>query len=244
MGKYDPLKRFLKKKEEDKVEMTFDEIEEVINAELPKSAKKHRPWWANGGHSQADAWLDAGYKVGGVDQMREKVVFVKDSTENITVNEGKGTTPGEPREIDKEKVVGGIALVSCTKSKRSVPSKPKELYMESSLFRKARRYSEEYQEDWYIMSAKHHLLDPEGPEIGPYDETLKDFNKSEKREWSRKIFGQLKRRGLLENKLVIHAGKDYYEELIPLLEREGVDYVIPTEGLSMGNTLSWYNQFL
>lgn len=33
---------------------------------MPESARKHRAWWANGGHIQADAWLEAGWEVGSV----------------------------------------------------------------------------------------------------------------------------------------------------------------------------------
>jgi len=44
------------------------------------------------------------------------------------------------------------------------------------------------------------------------------------------------------NTLVIHAGKAYYEELLPLLHDEPVDVKIPTEGLRMVETLSWYNE--
>lgn len=51
-----------------------------------------------------------------------------------------------------------IGLVSCTKDKRDVASKPKDLYMESTLFRKARAYYEKYYVGWYILSAKYNFL--------------------------------------------------------------------------------------
>jgi len=43
--------------------MTFLEIERILGFALPESAYIHSAWWANGGHSQAYAWLNAGYKV-------------------------------------------------------------------------------------------------------------------------------------------------------------------------------------
>ncbi|WP_353635617.1 DUF6884 domain-containing protein (plasmid) [Halobacterium sp. NMX12-1] len=78
----------------------------------------------------------------------------------------------------------------------------------------------------------------------PYDETLNNAGVEERREWSRTVVGQLRERDLLAegNTLVIHAGKAYYEELLPLLHDEPVDVGIPTEGLRMGETLSWYNE--
>lgn len=134
-----------------------------------------------------------------------------------------------------------VGLVSCSKSKKEIASKPRELYIESALFRKARRHVETHQDDWYILSAKHHVLDPEGEEIEPYDETLTNKTVDEKREWSQEVFQELEEQNLLTHTLVLHTGKDYYEHLIPLLEEAGVDYRIPTEGLSQGKTMRWYN---
>lgn len=36
--------------------------------------------------------------------------------------------------------------------------------------------------------------------------------------------------------LVFHAGKDYYEELLPLIEDTKITVQIPTEGLRIGKT--------
>ena len=44
--------------------------------------------------------------------------------------------------------------------------------------------------------------------------------------------------------LVLHAGKDYYEELLPLIEDSGVSVEIPTEGLGIGDTQAWYKERL
>jgi len=96
---------------------------------------------------------------------------------------------------------------------------------------------------WYVLSAKYNVLDPDGSPIEPYDETLNNAGVEERREGagpSSDSYGSAtcSRRGTL----VIHAGKAYYEELLPLLHDEPVDVKIPTEGLRMGETLSWYNE--
>lgn len=65
-----------------------------------------------------------------------------------------------------------IGLVSCNKSQREQAAKLAELYMKSAFFRKARRYAEANHDMWYILSAKHHLLHPNGSHIEPYDDTL------------------------------------------------------------------------
>lgn len=137
-----------------------------------------------------------------------------------------------------------IGFVSCTKSKREQAGKPADLYMESAFFRKAREYVESNHDVWYILSAKHHLLDPHGPPIEPYDETLSGAPVDRKREWSQTVFDQLQGDGLLAdgNRLVFHAGRDYYEELLPLLDDAPVDTETPTDGLQFGETLAWYNE--
>lgn len=137
-----------------------------------------------------------------------------------------------------------IGLVSCTKSKRESPAKPAELYMDSAFFRKAREYVEANHDTWFVLSAKHHLLDPDGPPIEPYDETLSGASVDKKREWSRTIYDQLQEEGLLAegNRLVFHAGRDYYDELLPLLEAAPVQVETPTDGLQYGKTLAWYNE--
>ena len=64
MTKYQPLEAHLRKVRRESIPMTFSEIEEVIGAELPASAFKHRAWWSNNPSNSVitHAWLDAGYK--------------------------------------------------------------------------------------------------------------------------------------------------------------------------------------
>ena len=54
-----------------------------------------------------------------------------------------------------------IGLVSCTKTKLEQPAPPAELYAPSPLFSKARQYCEQNHDDWFILSAKHYLLEPD-----------------------------------------------------------------------------------
>lgn len=112
--------------------------------------------------------------------------------------------------------------------------------MESVLFEKARRYCERFHDSWYILSAKHGLLKPDGPEIEPYDLALSDLGAEDRQKWGADVAKELRRQNLTDELLVIHAGKDYYE---PLLDALGdVEYEIPTEGLRYGESLSWYNE--
>jgi hypothetical protein len=79
VSKYAPLGELLKRLPASVglKSFTFSQIEQIIGARLPRSARAYRPWWANtaGSHVQASAWLDAGWEVDTVDQTSETVTF-------------------------------------------------------------------------------------------------------------------------------------------------------------------------
>jgi hypothetical protein len=62
-SRYEPLRAYLDDSAEQVVTLRFDELETILGRALPPSARRHTEWWANGGHTQANAWLDAGYGV-------------------------------------------------------------------------------------------------------------------------------------------------------------------------------------
>jgi hypothetical protein len=79
MGKYEPLREFLKKQGRTEIHMTFDQIEKLIGSKLPASASEHRAWWSNNPSNSVitKAWLDAGYRTGEVDMTGRRLVFRK-----------------------------------------------------------------------------------------------------------------------------------------------------------------------
>lgn len=80
MGIYEPLARKLGQTNSDEFDASFGEIEQILGRALPQSARKHRPWWGNnqkGGHSQAQAWIGAGWETRDVDLGRQRVRFVR-----------------------------------------------------------------------------------------------------------------------------------------------------------------------
>lgn len=77
-SKYFPLAESLLTEPDSRsrVELQFGEIESMLGAALPASARKHRAWWANDvTHVQALAWLGAGWRVVLVDLSGERVGF-------------------------------------------------------------------------------------------------------------------------------------------------------------------------
>jgi CBS domain-containing protein len=62
---------------EDKVPLTFEQVEQIIKDKLPPSARNHRNWWANDsvGHTQSQQWLEVGWRVSSVNIAEERVIF-------------------------------------------------------------------------------------------------------------------------------------------------------------------------
>ena len=62
--------------------LSFADCETMITDSLPASALRHQTWWANervGTPVQAQAWLDAGWKVEEVNLLAQRVTFVRAS---------------------------------------------------------------------------------------------------------------------------------------------------------------------
>ncbi|MGG0655253.1 DUF7662 domain-containing protein [Rummeliibacillus pycnus] len=90
-GKYLPLYEYLSKQQDKHIVLTFEEIEEILQAKLPKSAYKYQAWWGNtrsGTYVQAAAWLEAGFRVDIV-QFGRCVEFIKVSKEILTKKKNK-----------------------------------------------------------------------------------------------------------------------------------------------------------
>jgi DNA-binding transcriptional regulator YiaG len=89
-SKYFPLFELLQKSTEDRLEMTFQEIEAILGRPLPKSARRSNAFWSNRskGALQAKAWMSAGYHVQGVDLDSGIVTFHKPDTDYHVQRDG------------------------------------------------------------------------------------------------------------------------------------------------------------
>jgi len=81
-GKYDPLEKYLRglPVSQDKITLSFESIEQVLNDQLPDAASQDREWWGNqkqGTYVEALAWMDAGWMVDTVDLRAKWVRFVR-----------------------------------------------------------------------------------------------------------------------------------------------------------------------
>ena len=78
-SKYAALFTQLADSDAQEVTLSFAEIEAMLDAELPATARRQRGWWSNRGSGgvQAAAWMGAGYHVTALDLKEEKVTFAK-----------------------------------------------------------------------------------------------------------------------------------------------------------------------
>lgn len=126
-----------------------------------------------------------------------------------------------------------LVLVGCVKSKRDHPAQAQDLYT-SVLFRSSRRFAEHFGDRWYILSARHGLLEPTAV-LTPYDETLNEKRTPERKAWAADVLRTLTPLLRPDDLLVITAGQAYRQYLTPALLAAGYQVHEPlkhTPGLS------------
>ena len=135
-----------------------------------------------------------------------------------------------------------IALVACVSKQNARPMPARDLYI-SDWFRKASAYAERTADQWYILSAKYGLVDPDTV-IEPYDETVKTMPVAARQAWARQVLVQLSPSLKRGDHLVILAGEAYREHLLDLIRAIGYQVEIPMQGLPIGEQLRWLNEQL
>ena len=142
-----------------------------------------------------------------------------------------------PRTESASLPAADLCLVSCGRRKvpNAVPAK--DLYC-SPQFRKTRELVESQGWPWFILSAKHGLLDPKR-KTEPYDKTLNTMAAAERKEWAETVMDALHPRLAGVRVVVIFAGEVYRKYLEPELRRRGIEVQVPMEGLRQGEQLAW-----
>lgn len=66
MNKYSPLASYLQALTKNEIRLSFADIEQIIDDNLPDSAREHPAWWANSrtpdSHTWSHLWLRAGWE--------------------------------------------------------------------------------------------------------------------------------------------------------------------------------------
>jgi hypothetical protein len=154
-----------------------------------------------------------------------------------------GLTATTPARATSPTPDGGadIILIGCVKSKQSAPLPARDLFA-SPLFSRRRSYAELSMRPWFILSAKHGLVEPDEI-LAPYDTYLPDQSAIYRTAWGEWAVARLEHLlGDLRGRVVhVHAGVAYVEPLrIPLARRDAI-LRHPVEGLAMGEQLAWYD---
>jgi hypothetical protein len=250
--RYHPLAAWLQGRPlvESEAELSFGQIEELIGRRLPPSARLHQAWWASSeSHSQARAWIGAGWTVSSFDLAREQVVFVRERRVAVRLHSAGRTVRTRSPRISTDGMaprrrvpastptripradsasVHPVVLVACAGTKVLRPAPAKDLYA-SALFLKSRSYAERVGSRWFILSAKHGLLGPEEL-VAPYDLTLKGLSRAERRAWAERVFERLRAELHSGDHVTFLAGTTYRQDLSGLLAREGYTFEAPLGG--------------
>lgn len=134
-----------------------------------------------------------------------------------------------------------IGLVGCVKTKDIVARPAKDLYT-SPLFRGRRAYVERTCTEWWILSAVYGLVEP-GEILWPYDHTLMDLRKVERKMWSGRLLSAIVH-GLQpgpDDVFELHAGAEYRDNGLEAgLQARGYVVSVPTDGMNIGQQLAFY----
>jgi hypothetical protein len=81
-GNYAPLENYLRGLPESQREVVlgFEQIEKILNDELPSSAYESRAWWDHekeGNHVNARSWSNAGWKIESLDVNGKQVKLIR-----------------------------------------------------------------------------------------------------------------------------------------------------------------------
>lgn len=131
---------------------------------------------------------------------------------------------------------GKVVLVQCTNEKRDGTHPARDLYDESTYFRKQRAYAESVSRFWFIQSAKYGLVPPDRI-INSYDKHAKEI--SDPDAWATEIADDLSNTVNTTATIEILGGTAYSDPLRPELEAMGYDVVEPLRGLGIGERMSW-----
>jgi len=142
--------------------------------------------------------------------------------------------------LDRDAGDAPILLLGCGKAMLDHPAPAGELYI-GPVFRARRAFAESSGLRWYILTAKHGLLDPEEM-IGPYDLPLARQPVSYRRAWGEQVAEQLtvELGHLTGRRFELHAGAAFTEPLCDSLPARGAVVTTPLAGHNQGQTMQWY----
>lgn len=152
-----------------------------------------------------------------------------------------------------------VALVGCGKAKLDRAAPARELYT-GSLFRAAARWADRHADRWYVLSAKHGVVDPDNV-LDPYNYSMMDLAQSDRSGriahpgplnlWATRcraaLFSTREREAARlspGDHVVLLAGAAYTDVLVPWLTARPWTVTIsePLRGKGIGQRLRWLSE--
>lgn len=135
-----------------------------------------------------------------------------------------------------------IYLVAGCGKQLTYPAAAKDLYY-SQHFQACRRYVEDQESRWYILSPLHQVINPETI-IKPYDKSPYTLSHQERILWAQQVAENLIQVASLEIEFVFLTGKLYRQEVTPILQAKGYETKVPMQHLAIGQQLAWIKKEL
>lgn len=126
-----------------------------------------------------------------------------------------------------------IYLIACSSTKLQTPAKACDLY-QGQAFKFSRQLAEKTGSDYFILSARYGLLDP-NEVIAPYDEYLAKMPKAQRTTWAINTARQIKAKGLQGQAVTFLAGSLYTEPLAQLFTHA----MRPLANMGIGQQLNY-----
>jgi hypothetical protein len=212
---------------------SWAELDALVGG-LPRSAYVHSAFW-KGARSGWPGFTTVNVRVG------EEVTFVRDGS---ALPARKASASTQPVPQGSSAAPADLILIACVKQKLDHPAPARDLYT-SDLFRKEREYAARSGVPWFVLSAKHGLVDPD-EQLEPYDLHLAKTPAAYRDSWGARVVLQLE--GLespLDGKVIeLHAGAAYADAIRDRLAGRGAQVREPLQGLQLGPRLAWYRRTL
>lgn len=138
-----------------------------------------------------------------------------------------------------------IALVGCSKLKwKTNSTAPASRLYVGRLFKLAYRHAVNTADDVHIISALHGLVEPH-QHLAPYDYSMVSMRADERREWGKRVVGQLLTHYPLRYlHISIYAGSTYVNPILLAIEEDGVPWEceIPLQGMDLFERFQWFRE--
>jgi hypothetical protein len=130
-----------------------------------------------------------------------------------------------------------IFIITCSSQKIKTESPARDLYL-SERFILAKKLADEYADQWFIISAKYGLLEPDQV-VAPYDKNLKELSLQEYKLWSEKNIRKLDYCLTEKINFICLGEEEYFLDIETYLLRQGNTINIPFRHIEKDNRVPW-----